>query len=118
MYRILLLKGILVNSVVDKFLMKLPGVKIIIDVFGCTAGILFYLSIYLSVYQLKLHGVRLLSVFLMCRYTFISIYLFDDTLWSIVGVFWIPCSFSTSKDATSYLKRRAALLKLKFTAQK
>ncbi|XP_023347030.1 transmembrane protein 68 isoform X2 [Eurytemora carolleeae] len=36
--RILLLKGILVNSVVDKFLMKLPGVKIIIDVFGCTAG--------------------------------------------------------------------------------
>ena len=36
--RVLLLRGTLVNSVVDRFLMNLPGVKIIIDVFGCTAG--------------------------------------------------------------------------------
>jgi len=36
--RVLLLKGILINSVVDKFLYRAPGLKIILEVFGCTAG--------------------------------------------------------------------------------
>lgn len=36
--RVLLVKGIVINSVVDKFLFSLPGLNIILDVFGCTTG--------------------------------------------------------------------------------
>jgi len=36
--RTLLLKGTVINSVVDKFLFKVPGMKIILEVFGCTTG--------------------------------------------------------------------------------
>eukprot|EP00088_Acartia_fossae_P038854 TRINITY_DN4031_c0_g1_i1.p1 TRINITY_DN4031_c0_g1~~TRINITY_DN4031_c0_g1_i1.p1 ORF type:complete len:362 (+),score=22.13 TRINITY_DN4031_c0_g1_i1:324-1409(+) len=36
--RVLLLKGVMIKSVVDRCLFSMPGVKIILDVFGCTSG--------------------------------------------------------------------------------
>lgn len=36
--RILLLKEVMVHSVVDKFLFKVPGIKLVLEVFHCTPG--------------------------------------------------------------------------------
>jgi len=36
--RVLLLKEVMVRSVVDKFLFKVPGIKLVLEVFHCTPG--------------------------------------------------------------------------------
>ena len=36
--RVLLLKETMINSVVDKFLFNMPGMKIILEAFCCTPG--------------------------------------------------------------------------------